>query len=349
MLSFEDRTCFPIDAVIFLDHIPRSYRVFEYHVLSNIPNTDRFFELSQHQHHRTQDSRIPLTSLRKRQVSSVSPLRRPRRLLQTSQHLPDPVETAIRMNIHYATTSTLFFMSMPPLAISRQPAHSFSPARPLRAQRKVAGGGGDVVFLLGPILTDLASAQSFATTNALYPATRFGTDDGTTMMETRDAFRESEWRWLRRVEQRLTVFPSWKLGQGRRGRWHGNKARPFEVGQEIMRDLVGLDDVEAWTSKLSWTRSAVIFIRLGATLGDDHGEVEERLFGQRDNARYSSWAVVGTRVSSWAEFRSRFSSRSSSGRFLGFLPKSLDLLHGVGVKHSEGHLVLSHSYFRRPV
>ena len=114
-----------------------------------------------------------------------------------------------------------------------------------------------------------------------------------------------------------------------------------------MRDLVGLDDVEVWTSKLSWTRSAVIFIRLGATLGDDHGEVEERLFGQRDNARYSSWAVVGTRVSSWAEFRSRFSSRSSSGRFLGFLPKSLDLLRGVGVKRSEGHLVLFHSLFSK--
>ena len=203
---------------------------------------------------------------------------------------------------------------------SRQPAHAFSPARPLRAQRKVAGGGGDVVFLLGPILTDLAPAQSFATTNALCPATRFGTDDATTIMETRDAFRESDWRWLRPVEQRLTVFPSWRLGQGRRGRWHGNKARPFEVRQEIVRDLVGLNDVEVWTSKLSWTRSAVIFIRHGATLGDDHGEVEARLFGRRDNPRYSSWAVVGTRVSSWAELRSRFSSRSSSGRVLGFSP-----------------------------
>ena len=193
MLSFEHCTSFHVDAAIFPDDIPRSYRVSERHVLSNIPYADRFFNLSQHRHYPTQDSRIPLIYLRKSQASFVSPLRRPRRPLHTSQHLLNPVETAIRMNIHYATTSTPFFMSMPPpLATSRQPAHAFSPARPLRAQRKVAGGGDDVVFLLGPILTDLVSAQSFATTNAL--ATRFGMDDGTTMMGTRDAFREPDWR-----------------------------------------------------------------------------------------------------------------------------------------------------------
>jgi hypothetical protein len=40
--------------------------------------------------------------------------------------------------------------------------------------------------------------------------------------------------------------------------------------------------------------------------------------GQRDNARRSSWAVVGTRVSSWAECR--FSPRPSLGRVLGGSP-----------------------------
>ena len=159
MLSFEDRTYFPTNAAISPDDIPRPYRVFECHVLSNIPNTNRSFDLSQRRHHRTQ--RLAHTtsdiSPTKPSIVCLSPLTTSSPL-HTPQHLPDPVETA-SLNIRYATTSTSSFMLMPsPLTISRQPAHAFSPARPLRAQRKVAGGGGDVVFLLGPNLTDLAPA-----------------------------------------------------------------------------------------------------------------------------------------------------------------------------------------------
>ena len=42
----------------------------------------------------------------------------------------------------------------------------------------VMGGGGDMVFTLGPGLTDPVPAH-LAATNATYPATRFGTDDVT--------------------------------------------------------------------------------------------------------------------------------------------------------------------------
>jgi hypothetical protein len=145
-----------------------------------------------------------------------------------------------------------------PRAISQQPAHTFSPARPLRAQRNVAGGGGVVVFLLGPNLTDLV--PSFATTNALCPATRFGTDDVTTGTETRDALHESEWRWLRRVGQRLTVCHSGGLGYARSMAWEE-----------------GGSGVEVRTLKLSCTRSTISSCeKLGATSDDGHGAVETR-------------------------------------------------------------------------
>ena len=64
-----------------------------------------------------------------------------------------------------------------------------------RGERSRAGGG-NVVFSHGPGLTGLVVYSSSAALNGLYPATRFGTNDATTMTETLDALRESEWRWL---------------------------------------------------------------------------------------------------------------------------------------------------------
>ncbi|KAF8417748.1 hypothetical protein L210DRAFT_3655958 [Boletus edulis BED1] len=66
--------------------------------------------------------------------------------------------TASAANIRYTITST------PHLHddndnFSRQPAYAFSPARPLRARRQVAGGGGNAVFPLWSTLTDLVSVR----------------------------------------------------------------------------------------------------------------------------------------------------------------------------------------------
>ena len=52
----------------------------------------------------------------------------------------------------------------------------------LRARKKVAGGGGHMVFSLGPGLTDPVPVH-LAALNATYPAMRFGTGDVTTIHE----------------------------------------------------------------------------------------------------------------------------------------------------------------------
>ncbi|KAF8436779.1 hypothetical protein L210DRAFT_2432345 [Boletus edulis BED1] len=82
----------------------------------------------------------------------VALLRQPCRPLQSPHYLSDLVETASAANIRYTTTSTphplTFTTITSPFPTSRQPAHAFSPARPLRARRQVAGGGGNAVFPL---------------------------------------------------------------------------------------------------------------------------------------------------------------------------------------------------------
>ena len=112
------------------------------------------------------------------------------------------------------------------------------------------------------------------------------------------------------------------------------------------RDRADLGHIEGWALKLNWTRPTVIPIRLGATLGDDHGGAEAQVWALDNlNATVLGGFLVGC---GWVVRRGSDPAPVQLGRVRdgcwAVLPKYLDLC-GVGVKHSEGHLALFYSTF----